>query len=214
MKVKTCVKVCGITHKDDAHHSVALGARWLGIVFAPRSPKYVSPEEARVLVQESPSGAAFVGVFVDEEPRVVLDIVKEVGLQKVQLQGSETPELCRALNNVVPVIKAFRVDERLLEDPQQPERYMEVEAHLFDSRADSVEGGGVFDWRLLARVSRCKPRVLAGGLNERNIVEAIRVVRPDAVDLSSSLAKPDDPRRKDAEKMQRFFQTLGRVDRA
>ena len=182
----------------------------LGIVFAPHSPRYLSPEEARALVQASPSSAAFVGVFVDETPRIVLDIAKVAGLKKVQLLGSETPETCREINSVLPAIKAFRVDRKFLEDPQQPERYMHTEAHLFDSKADGIEGGSgqQFDWRILENIPRCKPRILAGGLNEHNIVDALAAVRPDVVDLSSSLAERENPRRKDFDKMKRFFKVL------
>ncbi len=214
------VKICGITHEDDARFSLQLGASMLGIVFAPRSPRYLSPEAARRLVQASPPDAVFVGVFVDEEPRAVLDIAKEVGLKKIQLQGSETPETCRELNDSIPTIKAFRVDKNFLRNPQQPEQYLAVEAHLFDSllkkslkktlKKTFLEGGSgqVFDWRILQGVPRCKPRILAGGLNERNIDEAVAAVRPDAVDLSSSLAEEGNPRRKDFDKMKRFFHKL------
>ena len=220
------VKICGITHKEDALRSLELGANMLGIVFAPRSPRYLSPEEARILVAEVPSSttssatfsATFVGVFVDEEPQTILDIAKAVGLKKIQLQGSETPETCRELNSIIPTIKAFRVDKNFLHDPQQPERYMETEAHLFDSKVDSKEGskgdsleggsGQTFDWHVLASIPRCRPRILAGGLGEHNIVEAVRVVRPDVVDLSTSLAEEENPRRKDFDKMKRFFSKL------
>ena len=233
------VKICGITHKEDALRSLELGADMLGIVFAPRSPRYLSPEEARILVAEVPSSATssatssgtssatfsatFVGVFVDEEPQTILDIAKTVGLNKIQLQGSETPETCRELNSIIPTIKAFRVDKNFLHDPQQPERYMETEAHLFDSKvegkegskADSLKGysleggsGQTFDWHVLASIPRCRPRILAGGLGEHNIVEAVRVVRPDVVDLSTSLAEEENPRRKDFDKMKRFFRKL------
>ena len=182
----------------------------LGIVFAPRSPRYLSPEAARTLVRESPPCATFVGVFVDEAPHIVLDIAKRVGLKKIQLQGNETPETCRELHSVIPTIKAFRVDSSFLRNPQQPERYVATEAHLFDSRADSVEGGSgqVFDWHILESIPRCKPRILAGGLNEHNIVDAVAAVRPDVVDLSTSLAEEEDPRRKNFDTMKRFFHAL------
>ncbi len=216
------VKICGITHKDDAHRSIQFGASMLGLVFARRSPRYLSPEAARILVQASPPSVVFVGVFVDEQPQAVLDIAKEVGLKKIQLQGSETPETCRKLNGIVPTIKAFRVDKSFLQDPTLPERYLATEAHLFDSKVDSKIdnqkdnqkdnlGGGsgqVFDWRILESIPRCKPRILAGGLNEGNIVDAVAAVRPDAIDLSTSLAEDGDPRRKDIDKMERFFRTL------
>ena len=182
----------------------------LGIVFASHSPRYLSPEEARSLVRASPPSAVFVGVFVDVKPQTILDIAKQVGLKKIQLQGNETPEICRELNNVLPTIKAFRVDNNFLQNPQQPERYLATEAHLFDSKAFGIEGGSgqAFDWRVLEDIPRCKPRILAGGLNEHNIVDALAVVRPDAVDLSSSLAEKENPRRKDFDKMKRFFRRL------
>ena len=185
----------------------------LGIVFARQSPRYLSVEAARLLVEALPPSATFVGVFVNSSPQAVLDIAKEAGLKKVQLQGNETPETCRELNSIIPTIKAFRVDKSFLLDPQQPENYLATEAHLFDSKAENLEGGSgrAFDWRILESIPRCKPRILAGGLNEHNIADAMAAVRPDAVDLSSSLGKDDDHRRKDFDKMARFFRALERL---
>ena len=231
------VKVCGITNEDDARRSASLGASMLGIVFANTSPRYLSPRDAQTLVSRCPPSFCFVGVFVDEDASRVREIASLVGLQKLQFQGTESPDYCHSFS--LPVIKAFRVDENFVRAARHkasdgshknspsdfPQHYDRVSAHLFDSKSSKSQGGSgeTFDWRLLNLLegkensgnndtARAKPWILAGGINADNVEQAMTIVRPDALDLSSALAKDDNPREKDKLKMENFFRAIDKAN--
>ena len=204
----------------------------LGIIFANGSPRYLCPPDAQKLVSQCPPSFCFVGVFVDENAERVREITSFVGLQKLQFQGSESPAYCHSFS--LPVIKAFRVDRDFVlaarrEEHDSPQHYDRVSAHLFDSKSTSaptnVPGGSgeSFDWQLLNLLEenknsgkdsnslRIKPWILAGGINAENAERAIRIVRPDALDLSSALGKDDNPRKKDERKMEQFFRAIDKA---
>jgi phosphoribosylanthranilate isomerase len=178
------VKICGITSIDDALHAVACGADALGLVFYAKSPRMVSPDQARQIVASLPPLVTIVGLFVNEAPEKIREVVDFCGLDVIQLHGDEGPDQC--LYPPHRVLKALRVkgEQSLvgLDDYQ-------VSALLLDAwRADSYGGTGhVCDWQLAAQVAARRRVILAGGLTSENITEAIRLVRPYGVDVSSGV---------------------------
>lgn len=196
------VKVCGITSLDDALAAVEAGADALGFNFYRRSPRYVAPSEARRIVDGLPAGVLCVGVFVNEDgPEAVARAAEESNVAAVQLHGDESPEFCAALGGR-RVIKALRVGESFA--PEEAARYP-VGAILLDAFSRSARGGTgeTFDWTLARRTRRHAARLyLAGGLTPANVAEAVRAVRPYAVDVCSGVEL--SPGRKSAELVRRF----------
>jgi len=194
------VKICGITNGDDARAAVEAGADALGFIFAP-SPRRIAPERAREIVESVPLFVSTVGVFVDEDPARVREIVSRCKLNYIQFHGEELPQICNAFGE--RVIKAVRIkDEGSL---CGLDRYR-VCAFLLDSHVEGKRGGtGVtFPWELAARVqSPGRPVILSGGLDSRNVAQAIRIATPYAVDVSSGVES--EPGRKDHGRMAEFI---------
>ena len=178
------VKICGITNYEDAAIAVELGATALGFIFAP-SPRQISPQKARDIIHAIPPFVKTVGVFVNEGPTVIKEIVHHCGLDLVQLHGDESPELCREL--MPYTIKALRIkDASSIQSAYQGK----VRALLLDTYArDKVGGTGTtFDWRFAIKIKELGiPIILAGGLGPSNIDGAIRTVKPYAVDVNSGV---------------------------
>jgi len=183
------VKICGITGEEDALIAVAMGADAVGFVFAP-SPRQMSPNAVQAIVRRLPPEVLTVGLFRDERPQRVVEIVNRAGLKAAQLHGNESREDCGYVSVRVPVvIKAFVAgDERLA-------RASEYGAPIILIDAPSPGSGKVFDWRLAEGAPKGRRIVLAGGLDATNVAEAIRTVHPWGVDVStgveSSLGKKD-----------------------
>jgi phosphoribosylanthranilate isomerase len=194
------VKICGITRADDALAAARLGADALGFNFWPRSKRYLPPSEARAIVRRLPSFVTAVGVFVDPTREDVLRAVEQAGIGVAQLHGDEPPALCAALP--VPVLKGIRLDgPRSL---AQLASY-EVQAFLLDAPSAGYGGSGsTCDWSLAAEIARELPVVLAGGLTPENVSEAVRAVRPWAVDVASGVESA--PGVKDPERMRLFLE--------
>jgi phosphoribosylanthranilate isomerase len=203
----TLIKICGITSLDDAHAAVAAGADALGFNFYKPSPRYITPESAREIIDTLPDSILTVGVFVNEEsPETVSAIADRSGIKAVQLHGEESPDYCRALN---PVIKNFSVSTSF--DIDQISAY-EVDAIMLDTKDNRLHGGTgrVFDWSIAQQVSRIFPKLfLAGGLSPENVREAIEMVQPYAVDACSSLE--DKPGIKNHERMRIFVNAVRSV---
>lgn len=200
------VKICGITNVDDARAAVEAGAYALGFNFYRRSPRYISPLDARRIIGQLPSHIMTVGVFVNEAaPEDVARIAGESNVCAVQLHGDESPAYCRALRSL-NVIKALRVAEDFV--PESATEY-ETEAILLDS-FDRRERGGTgrtFDWEIARLVRVLVPKLyLAGGLSLENVAEAIETVRPFAVDACSRLESA--PGVKDQERMRAFISAV------
>lgn len=192
------VKICGITSEDDGLLAVALGADALGFVFAP-SPRQVAVDRARDIVRRLPAEILTVGVFRDELPDRVVEIVQRAGLGAAQLHGHESAEQTRQVRARLPlVIKGFPAGHPGL-------------SNIPDYGADVVlvEGerpgsGEVFDWRLAEDAPRAGHRVLlAGGLHAGNVADGIRQVRPWGVDVSTGVER--EPGRKDPVKLREFI---------
>ncbi len=194
------VKICGITRVEDALAAVRLGADALGFNFWPRSKRYLPPDRARAIVRRLPPFVTAVGVFVDPTREEVLRAVDQSGVGVAQLHGDEPPQLCASLP--LPVLKAIR-----LAGPQalaQLASY-EVQAFLLDAPSAGYGGSGTTcDWSLAAAVASELPVVLAGGLGPENVAEAVRTVRPWAVDVASGVESA--PGVKDADRMRLFVE--------
>jgi phosphoribosylanthranilate isomerase len=190
------VKVCGITNPEDALFAVAMGADAIGLIFAP-SPRQVTPDTARDIVRELPPETVAVGVFRDERPERILDVIDHVRLRGVQLHGHETPAEAAVIRRRVPfLIQAFGADDPRLDRIDD----YGVDAVMLDS---STPGSGVaFDWALAERYVPGRRVILAGGLTPENVAGAIEQVRPWGVDVASGVEA--SPGRKDAVKVRRF----------
>jgi len=206
----TLIKICGITNLDDALAAVEAGADALGFNFYKPSPRYLSPQHAREIIEQLPESVLMVGVFVNEEsPDAVRSIANEAGIRALQLHGDESPEYCRDLAGNYYVIKTFAVSDTF--DVQTANPY-EVEAIMLDTKHNTLRGGTgrVFDWSVAQRAATTIPKLfLAGGLSPENIENAVEIVRPYAVDACSALE--DRPGKKNHDRMRVFVNTVRRV---
>ena len=179
------IKICGITRPDDGAVAARLGADAIGLVFYPASPRAVTVVQAQAVVAAMPPLLTVVGLFVDPEPAFVEEVLGRVPLGLLQFHGDERPEECRRYQR--PYLKAIRMRDGL--DLQRVMRdFGDAAGVLLDSYRPGIPGGtgNRFDWERIPH-ERAKPIVLAGGLTPENIEEAIRQVRPDAVDVSGGV---------------------------
>ena len=199
------IKICGITHMDDALMAVDLGADALGFIFA-SSPRQITPECARLIVNGLPPFIQTVGVFVNESPAMIRDIMAFCGLDMIQLHGDESPEFCKGLGSVP--IKSFRI--RDTESLTPIDRYQgKVRAVLLDTYQSGKHGGTgkAFDWDLALKAKAFHmPLILSGGLGPSNIERAVAVVAPYAVDVNSGIETT--PGKKSAELMEKLMNKL------
>lgn len=180
------VKICGITNYEDATLAVDLGAAALGFIFAD-SPRQITPQKALDIIHAIPPFVKTVGVFVNEGPAEIREVIHYCGLDLVQLHGDESPDLCHAL--MPSTIKALRIKDA--SSIQSSQAYQgKVRALLLDTYAKDKAGGTglTFDWRLAIKIKELgTPIILAGGLDPSNIHDAIQTVRPYAVDVNSGV---------------------------
>ncbi|VBB06656.1 n-(5'phosphoribosyl) anthranilate isomerase (prai) [Lucifera butyrica] len=197
------IKICGIKTVEDALVAVAAGADAVGMVFAP-STRQISAAISREICHALPPLVNKVGVFVDASEREVKNIAGYCGLDTLQFHGRESPEYCRRFSQ--KVIKGFRVKDEysLAELKNYPDSMV-----LLDSYSLGQAGGTgqVFPWELAVRSGLRSRMILAGGLHAGNVLEAIRAVRPFAVDVSSGV---ETNGRKDAAKIREFITTIRR----
>jgi len=195
------IKICGITNLSDALAAVDAGADALGFMFYEPSPRHITLTAAAEIIRDLPPFVTAVGVFVDASQDFVRRAMEECGLDALQFHGNEPPDFCRQFSK--RTIKAFRVRDAasLKELPQYP-----TSAWLLDSFVpDRLGGSGAkFDWELACSAKKFgRPIILAGGLTPENVAEAVRLVRPFAVDVSSGVES--QPGRKDHGKMRAFI---------
>lgn len=196
------VKICGITNLDDAVAAIESGADALGFVFFDKSPRYISPEEARLIIKKLPPFVVTIGVFVNEKTKRLEEVTNLSGIDVVQLHGDEPPEMCDISRRV---IKAIRV--KSVESLETLKNYKDrVSTFLLDTfRPDSVGGTGqIFDWDIAQKAKQFGRIILAGGLTPDNIAEAIKRVRPYGVDVSSGVESKVG--KKDHKKMKLFIE--------
>ena len=194
------VKICGITNNEDAQAAVEYGADALGFVFA-KSPRQITKEQARDIIKNLPPFVSPVGVFVDEKVDKIKEICDFGGIHTVQLHGNEQPSYLKELEGYT-LIKAFRVKE---EDDLKPLANYRPHAFLLDSYVKGSPGGtGVpFKWEIARQAHKYGAIILSGGLTPENVREAIRVVKPYAVDVSSGVES--SPGKKDTLLVKRFI---------
>ena len=190
------LKICGLTNEADAVHAAAAGATALGVVFAPSSPRCVSADRARDIVEAVPARVPVVGVFVDAPLEDIVAVVAHTGIRIVQLHGDEPERYAVALK--MPLLRAAGVEVALDAWPS---------ATLLLDAVSGTERGGTgrrVDWPRAAAIARRRKTVLAGGLTPENVAEAIATVRPFGVDVSSGVEAA--PGRKDRDKVTRFLE--------
>ena len=198
------VKICGITNTEDAGLASSLGAWALGFVFYKKSPRYISPSKARKIIEVLPPFVVPVGVFVNESEKTVKAIADSCGIKTLQFHGDETPQYCQKFGGY-KVIKAFRVKSGFSAGGLS--RY-KVSAYLFDTYQKSSFGGSgkTFSWNIIKGKKFTHPVILSGGLKPGNVAEAIRTVRPYAVDVSSGVEA--SPGKKSEKLLKEFFRKV------
>ena len=201
------IKICGITREEDAWAAIEAGADALGFVFVPGTPRFIEPGRAAAITRSLPPFVSRVGLFVNADPEHIRATVAEARLDTVQLHGDEPPEVGLSLLGPVRVIQAFRVQgpETL---QQLPDFRKSADAWLLDAYVPGTAGGtgARFDWNLAVQARELgHPLILAGGLKPENIAEAVRQVRPFAVDVSSGVES--SPGQKDAEKIRELIRS-------
>lgn len=200
----TFIKICGITNLEDASAAVAAGVDALGFNFYNLSPRYITPERAREIIQQLPRSVLPVGVFVNESAEMITHVADETGITTVQLHGDESPTYCADVAANFSVFKALAASRDT--DMRLAGEY-EVEAFLLDTEDRTLRGGTgrVFDWSIAQQFKTFTPKlILAGGLSSENIQSAIETVRPYGVDACSSLE--DTPGKKNHECMRVFVE--------
>ena len=197
---RTRIKFCGLTRLADVDAAVALGVDAIGLVFYPPSPRAVTVEQAIELVSRIPPLVQVVGLFVDADPAAIQHVTSQVPLDILQLHGQETPEQCGAIAQLTNKrwYKALTVPGDLAPDVLQKRiadyRRAGAAGLLLDAWHPELAGGSgqQFDWQQFPPVNqRDAAMLLAGGLTPENVGEAIRLIRPDAVDVSSGIEEPD-----------------------
>ena len=197
------VKICGMTQLKDALFAVEQGVDAVGFIFYKKSPRAVTMKTVREIITKLPPLVDTVGVFVNESAERLNKIADYCGLDLVQLHGEESPAFCRKIRR--RVIKAFRVKD--LQSIKQLEKFP-VSGFLLDTFSDDLHGGTgkTFDWNLALPAKKMGPVLLAGGLTPRNILQAVRQVRPYGIDVCSGVEK--SPRIKDLEKVRAFLKNI------
>jgi phosphoribosylanthranilate isomerase len=198
----TRIKICGLTRLQDAQLSVELGAAALGFNLYPLSPRYIDPAAARAIVRRLPPFVTAVGVFANEtDAGHVISLAREAGATAVQVHGPRFPTLHELLS-VFTLVVAVAVRQGF-----KPEELGKIDcsAYLLDTFDPDRPGGTgkTFDWSVAREAKQYGPIILAGGLTPENVAQAVREVRPFAVDVASGVESA--PGIKDPAKLRAFF---------
>lgn len=206
----TRIKICGVTRPEDAYAIAGAGADAIGLVFHPPSRRAIGIETAQAIMAALPPFVTTVGLFLDPDAERVRSVVDDTGVDLLQFHGAETAEFCSAFGR--PYIKAAAMmggdDPAVVADSHPRARGI-----LADSHAAGQAGGTgkAFAWESLPR-ERGYRLILAGGLTPDNVAEAVRRLRPDAVDVSSGVER--EPGIKDADRVRQFIEEVRRGDRS
>jgi phosphoribosylanthranilate isomerase len=202
----TKIKICGITNIEDALLAIDLGADALGFVFYRGSKRYIDPENANNIISKLPPFITTVGIFVNQGLDEINYTKERAGFDTIQLHGDESPDFCK---NFARVIKAIRVKENI--DSELIESYP-VKAVLFDTFSEESYGGTgrSFVWDALKDLNTTKRIILSGGLTPENVFQAVRMVHPYAVDVSTGVE--DYPGKKNSEKLKKFIEAVRNED--
>lgn len=204
----TAVKICGITRVEDGLAAARAGAHAVGLVFYPKSPRCITPTKACEIIKALPPFITSVGVFVNSSMEEARSALQQAPVHLLQFQGEETPEFCRQFK--LPYVKAVRVKPGtdLL---QYARDYHDAKALLLDAYIEGLHGGSgiAFDWGLIPRELPL-PVILSGGLTVDNVMDAVRRVRPSAVDVSSGVESAKGV--KDAARISAFIKGVRNAD--
>lgn len=214
--MKTDVKICGLKTIEAVERAVELGARYVGFIFFPKSPRNIEPDDAGRLADRIRGRAKIVAVTVDADSDLMDEIVSALSPDVLQLHGNESPERVLTIKAVygLPVIKALSI--RDADDVKRIDAYTGIaDKVLLDAKAPKGSelpgGNGVsFDWRLLDSLDEGVDYMLSGGLNAENIAEALTVTGAKAVDTSSGVESA--PGIKDLDRMTAFFDAVARAE--
>ena len=217
MNARQRVKICGISDAVTARVAVDAGADFIGVVFYPGSHRYVEPKRAREIsdVVHADGDTNVVGLFVNEPLDLVLRVHEESDLDVIQLSGNESGEYMDALaSRDIPFLATLRAGQEhrdLTERHFQESLDHEPYAVHFDTHVPGMWGGSgvVGDWELAGELARCYRLFLAGGLDQANVADAVREVRPFAVDVSSGV---ETNKIKDHKKIRAFIEAARSVE--
>ena len=206
--LRTRVKICGIKRLEDALAAIDAGADALGFVFYPPSPRSVESTVAEAIIKHLPPFVSTVALFVNESPEQVRAVLEQTGIDLLQFHGDESPEYCNQFER--PYFKALRMSPDI-DVVAETKRFASARAVLLDAYRAGVPGGTgeAFDWdRIPADLS--KPLILAGGLDQHNVKQAINQVKPYAVDVSGGVEAAKGL--KDSSKIISFMNEVSRAD--
>lgn len=207
---KTLVKICGITNPDDASIALECGADMLGFIFYEKSPRFINPENAGKIISGLKIKYKFksVGVFVNTPAEYIEDVIRISGLDILQFHGEESPSFIQQFNR--EKIKAFRIKDG--SEIINIKKYSSADFFLLDTFSMSAYGGTgeVFNWDILTDIDFRDKLFLSGGISSSNVIEAVNVIRPYALDLCSSLEK--EPGIKDRDKLVNFFSIIKNIN--
>ena len=204
------IKICGICQPDQGVAIAELGIKTLGFICVPSSPRYVTAEKVRQILEKLPPGIQTIGVFADASLETIEQVVLETGFTGIQLHGNESPEFCREIKQALPnreIIKALRIQSA--ESLQKAIAfYSVVDTLLLDAYHPQQLGGTgqTLPWESLKKFKPPCPWLLAGGLNPENILTALGYLQPDGIDLSSGVER--SPGDKDLNKVSQLLKTL------
>ncbi len=212
-------KICGINDAVAMQTAIDAGARFVGLVFYPPSPRALEPDAAAALADPVPAGVTKVGLFVDPDDTLLDHVRDKVSLDMVQLHGAESPERCRSVRSRtgLPVMKAIKVasadDLAAADDYDGAVDWLMFDAKAPADMANALPGGNAlaFDWTLLAGRDWPVPWMLAGGINAGNVAEAVAASGATVVDVSSGVEVA--PGRKDPARIRAFLAEIARLSR-
>ncbi len=204
--MRTRVKICGITRRQDAEFAVEMGADALGLVFYAPSPRAVTIAQAQDIVVGLPPFVSIVALFVDADPEYVQACIATLPIGILQFHGDESVEYCEQFGH--PYMKVLRMRDGI-DLKKAVRQYASASALLLDSYQPGIPGGTgqVFDWSLVPNIN--VPVILAGGLNAENVAQAIKQVEPYAVDVSGGVELSKGI--KDQDKVRKFMQEVVNV---
>jgi phosphoribosylanthranilate isomerase len=203
LKYTPQIKICGLTETDKAVRCAELDADAIGLVFHPKSPRFVSDAKAREICSALPEKTNKVGVFVDETFETIIKKVDKCGINTVQLHGNESPDLAaKLMKEKLTVIKALFLEK---EPSFKNAVKYQVSAFLGECGRGALPGGNAlsWDWEKAKMINEKYPLILAGGLTPENVYHALSLCLPDAVDVSSGVESA--PGIKDIKKVELFI---------